>query len=159
MIAAHAGGSRSCHGRDRRCPSGSPSDVSADLPELARTPVVVVCAGAKAILDLPRTLEWLETFGVPVLGWGTDEFPAFFTRGSGLPVSARVGDAAQAAALIRTHWGMGLRSGVLVCVPCPEEVAVPAEAVEKVLRTALQQAEAEARGKHVTPSCSPASPI
>ncbi len=153
MIAAHAGGVQVfATGGIGGVHRGSPSDISADLPELARTPVVVVCAGAKAILDLPRTLEWLETFGVPVLGWGTDEFPAFFTRGSGLPVSVRVGDAAQAAALIRTHWGMGLRSGVLVCVPCPEEVAVPAEAVETVLRTALQQAEAEGvRGKHVTP--------
>jgi pseudouridine-5'-phosphate glycosidase len=153
MIAAHAGGvTVFATGGIGGVHRGSPSDVSADLPELARTPVVVVCAGAKAILDLPRTLEWLETAGVPVLGWGTDEFPAFFTRGSGLPVSARVADAAAAAALIRTQWGMGLRSGVLVCVPCPEEVAIPAEVVEPVLRAALQQAEAESvRGKQVTP--------
>ncbi len=153
MIAAHAGGvTVFATGGIGGVHRGSPSDVSADLPELARTPVVVVCAGAKAILDLPRTLEWLETAGVPVVGWGTDEFPAFFTRGSGLPVSARVNDAAGAAALIRTQWGMGLRSGVLVCVPCPEEVAIPAEVVEPMLRTALQQAEAEGvRGKQVTP--------
>jgi len=97
-------------------------------------------------------LEWLETAGVPVLGWGTDEFPAFFTRSSGLPVSAKVKNAAETAALIRTHWGMGLHSGVLVCVPCPEEVSVPAEKVELVLRTALRQAESEGvRGKQVTP--------
>jgi len=153
MIAAHAGGVRVfATGGIGGVHRGSSGDVSADLPELARTPIVVVCAGAKAILDLPRTLEWLETAGVPVLGWGTDEFPAFFTRSSGLPVSARVKDAAEAAALIRAQWGMGLRSGVLVCVPCPEDVAVPAEAVERVLRTALQQAEAEGvRGKQVTP--------
>jgi pseudouridine-5'-phosphate glycosidase len=153
MIAAHAGGVQVfATGGIGGVHRGSSGDVSADLPELARTPVVVVCAGAKAILDLPRTLEWLETAGVPVLGWGTDEFPAFFTRSSGLPVSAKVRNAAETAALIRTQWGMGLRSGVLVCVPCPEEVAVPAEAFESVLRTALQQAEAEGvRGKQVTP--------
>jgi pseudouridine-5'-phosphate glycosidase len=153
MIIAHAGGVQVfATGGIGGVHRGSSGDVSADLPELARTPIVVVCAGAKAILDLPRTLEWLETAGVPVLGWGTDEFPAFFTRSSGLPVSARVKNAAETAALVRTHWGMNLRSGVLVCVPCPEEVAVPGERVEAVLRTALQQAEAEGvRGKRVTP--------
>jgi pseudouridine-5'-phosphate glycosidase len=153
MVAAHAGGVHVfATGGIGGVHRGSSGDISADLPELARTPVVVVCAGAKAILDLPRTLEWLETAGVPVLGWGTDEFPAFFTRSSGLPVSARVKNAAEASALIRTHWGMGLRSGVLVCVPCPEEVAVPAEKVEAALRSALEQAESEGvRGKEVTP--------
>ncbi len=153
MIAAHAGGVQVfATGGIGGVHRGSSGDISADLPELARTPVVVVCAGAKAILDLPRTLEWLETAGVPVLGWGTDEFPAFFTRSSGLPVSAKVKNAAETAALIRTHWGMGLHSGVLVCVPCPEEVSVPAEKVELALRTALQQAESEGvRGKQVTP--------
>jgi len=153
MIAAHAGGVQVfATGGIGGVHRGSSGDISADLPELVRTPVVVVCSGAKAILDLPRTLEWLETSGVPVLGWGTDEFPAFFTRSSGLPVSAKVKNAAETAALIRTHWGMGLRSGVLVCVPCPEEVSVPAEKVELVLRTALQQAESEGvRGKRLTP--------
>jgi pseudouridine-5'-phosphate glycosidase len=153
MIAAHAGGVQVfATGGIGGVHRGSSGDISADLPELARTPVVVVCAGAKAILDLPRTLEWLETAGVPVLGWGTDEFPAFFTRSSGLPVSARVSSAAEIAALVRTQWAMGLHSGVLVCVPCPEEVSVPADKVETVLRTALQQAEAEGvRGKQVTP--------
>lgn len=153
MIAAHAGGVQVfATGGIGGVHRGTSGDISADLPELARTPVVVVCAGAKAILDLPRTLEWLETAGIPVLGWGTDEFPAFFTRSSGLPVSAKVRNAAEAVALIRAQWEMGLRSGVLVCVPCPEEVAVPAEKVERVLRTALQQAESEGvRGKQVTP--------
>lgn len=153
MIAAHAGGVQVfATGGIGGVHRGTSGDISADLPELARTPVVVVCAGAKAILDLPRTLEWLETAGIPVLGWETDEFPAFFTRGSGLPVSAKVKNAVEAVALIRAQWGMGLRSGVLVCVPCPEEVAVPAEKVETVLRTALQQAESEGvRGKQVTP--------
>lgn len=153
MIAAHAGGVQVfATGGIGGVHRGTSGDISADLPELARTPVVVVCAGAKAILDLPRTLEWLETAGIPVLGWETDEFPAFFTRSSGLPVSAKVKNAVEAVALIRAQWGMGLRSGVLVCVPCPEEVAVPAEKVETVLRTALQQAESEGvRGKQVTP--------
>jgi pseudouridine-5'-phosphate glycosidase len=153
MIAAHAGGIRVfATGGIGGVHRGQAGDVSADLPELARTPVIVVCAGAKAILDLPRTLEWLETAGVPVVGWGTDEFPAFFTRSSGLRLSARVNNAVEAAALIRAQWSLGLRSGVLVCVPCPEDVAVPAEAVEPVLRTALQQAEAQGvRGKEVTP--------
>ncbi len=153
MIAAHAGGVRVfATGGIGGVHRGQAGDVSADLPELARTPVIVVCAGAKAILDLPRTLEWLETAGVPVVGWGTDEFPAFFTRSSGLRLSARVDNAVEAAELIRTQWTLGLRSGVLICVPCPEDVAVPAEAVEPVLRTALQQAEAQGvRGKDVTP--------
>lgn len=131
---------------------GGTGDVSADLPELARTPVAVVCAGAKAILDLPRTLEWLETAGVPVLGWQTDTFPAFFSRDSGLPVSQRVDTLEQAAALIRTHWAMGLGSGLLLAVPCPEEAALPFAAVQ----AALAQAEAEAaaqgvHGKALTP--------
>jgi len=153
MIAAHAGGIRVfATGGIGGVHRGQAGDVSADLPELARTPVIVVCAGAKAILDLPRTLEWLETAGVPVVGWGTDEFPAFFTRSSGLRLSARVDNAVEAAELIRAQWTLGLRSGVLICVPCPEDVAVPAEAVEPVLRTALQQAEAQGvRGKDVTP--------
>lgn len=153
MIAAHAGGIRVfATGGIGGVHRGNAHDVSADLPELARTPVIVVCAGVKAILDLPRTLEWLETAGVPVLGWGTDEFPAFFSRSSGLRVSARVDGAVDAATLIRAQWAMGLQSGVLVCVPCPEEVAVPAEVVEPVLQQALKQAEAQGvRGKDVTP--------
>lgn len=153
MIIAHAAGVQVfATGGIGGVHRGTSGDISADLPELARTPIVVVCAGAKAILDLPRTLEWLETQGVPVLGWGTDEFPAFFARGSGLPVSARVNDAAETVALIRTHWGIGLSSGVLVGVPCPEEVAVPAAKVEQALRAALQQAEAEGiHGQQVTP--------
>ena len=84
-------------------------DISADLPELGRTPVAVVSAGAKAILDLPRTLEVLETHGVPVIGWKTDDFPAFYTRHSGLPVLARVDSAAAAAQLLRAQWDVGAR--------------------------------------------------
>ena len=131
---------------------GETGDVSADLIELARTPVAVVCSGAKSILDLPRTLEWLETAGVPVIGWKTDEFPAFISRGSGLPVSTRADTAAEVAAILRYHWDMGLGSGALICVPCPENIAVSNETVEN----AMTQAEAEAQasgisGKDLTP--------
>jgi len=125
---------------------GKTGDVSADLLELARTPVAVVCSGAKAILDLPRTLEWLETAGVPVIGWKTDEFPAFFSRGSGLPVSTRADTAAEVAAILRSHWGMGLGSGALICIPCPENFSVSNEIVEK----ALVQSEAEAQASGIT---------
>jgi pseudouridine-5'-phosphate glycosidase len=131
---------------------GDSGDVSADLPELARTPVAVVCAGAKAILDLPRTLEWLETFGVPVFGYQTDELPAFFVRSSGLPVQRRVDSAAEAARLIRAHWGVGLTSGVLIAVSAPEDQAADPAQVEEAIAQALSEAaEAVVRGKEVTP--------
>lgn len=131
---------------------GHPFDVSADLPELAQTQVAVVCAGAKAILDLPLTLEWLETHGVPVLGYQCDEFPAFYSRSSGLPVDARVDTAAQAAAIIATKWKMGLEGGVLVAVPVPAEHALDAEASEAAIEEALRVAEERGiRGKVLTP--------
>ena len=131
---------------------GGSGDVSADLPELRQTPVAVVCAGAKSILDLPRTLEWLETGGVPVLGWQTDSFPAFFSRDSGLPVHKRVDTIAEAAAIILKHWELGLRSGVLLCVPCPEETAIPFAEVEAILTRAEAEAERNAiSGKALTP--------
>jgi pseudouridine-5'-phosphate glycosidase len=131
---------------------GASGDISADLPELARTPIAVVCSGAKAILDLPRTIEWLETASVPVIGWGTDEFPAFFSRSSGLPVSESLTTLAEIVAFLRSHWRMVIGSGVLICVPCPEEAAIPREAIED----ALTQAESEAHasgiiGNELTP--------
>ena len=129
---------------------GNFTDISADLTELARTAVAVVCAGAKAILDLPATLEWLETAGVPVLGFGTNEFPAFFSRSSGLAVDARVDTVEQAAAIVRTHWEMGLGSGVLLTVPVPAEAEVSREKVETAIGRALIEAEG-VRGKAVTP--------
>src|SRR5262245_48767393 len=101
-----------------------PADISADLIELARTPVLVVCAGAKSILHLPRTLEILETLGVPVLGYRTDEFPAFTVSSSRLPVSCRVESAAQASAIFRAHVEMG-GAGAVLAQSCPPEVAVP----------------------------------
>src|SRR5512135_2801437 len=131
---------------------GQPFDVSADLPELAQTPVVVVCAGAKAILDLPLTLEWLETHGVPVLGFGTDTFPAFYSRSSGLPVDARCDTAEQAAQIIQAKFDLGLEGGVLIGVPVPEEYAVPNADIEPAIRQALKMAEAEnIRGKAISP--------
>ncbi len=131
---------------------GHPFDVSADLVQLATTPIAVVCAGAKAILDLPLTLEWLETHGVPVLGYQTGEFPAFYSRSSGLPVDAQVDSPEDAARLIAIQWALGLTGSVLIGVPIPEHAAIPAERIE----AAIQQALAEARqgavsGKAVTP--------
>lgn len=131
---------------------GDAGDVSADLPELARTPVAVVCAGAKAILDLPRTLEWLETFGVPVLGYQTDTLPAFFVRSSGLPVQRRAESAAEAARLIRAHWALGFESGALVAAPVPEDQAADPRRMDAAIAQALAEAGAAGvRGQAVTP--------
>ena len=131
---------------------GDHSDVSADLPELARTPMIVVCAGAKAILDLPATLEWLETHGVIVAGWGTSELPAFFTRTSGLPLETRVDDPGQVAAIASAAWRNGIVSAVLVTVPAPDDVAMPAGRMEAAIGEALARAGREGiRGKAITP--------
>jgi pseudouridine-5'-phosphate glycosidase len=111
-----------------------------------------VCAGAKAILDLARTREMLETFGVPVLGFKTDEFPAFYSRGSGIPVDEVVDSASQAAEITLAHWRCGGRGAVLVCVPVPAESEVPAGEMEPIIAAALASAEREGvRGKAVTP--------
>ena len=127
-------------------------DISTDLPELVQTPVAVVCAGAKAILDLPATLEWLETHGVPVLGYQTDEFPAFYSRSSGLRAQARVDSAEEAARVIKTHWDLGFTSGVLVCVPIPREYEIPREVIEPYIERALREAEKQRIvGNAVTP--------
>lgn len=131
---------------------GQPFDVSADLPVLAHTPLVVVCAGAKSILDLPLTLEWLETHGVPVVGYQTDQFPAFFTRESGLPVDFRADSVEQIADLARVHWRLGMESAVLVGVPPPKDAALPRQDVEEAIETAVESAEREGvRGKALTP--------
>ena len=153
MIAAHWAGIKVfATGGIGGVHRGAGTDVSADLPELAHTPVVVVCAGAKAILDLPATLEWLETHGVPVVGYGTDEFPAFYSRESGLKLDARADSPAEAAAIARAMWDMGFGGGMLVCVPCPAEAARAREEMEGVISTALREAEAQGiRGKAVTP--------
>ncbi len=126
-------------------------DISADLFELARTPVCVVCAGAKSILDLPRTLELLETLGVPVIGYGTDSFPAFFVRSSGLAVSGRADTPAEAADLVRAHRQLG-GSGIILAQPLPAEAALSAVEMEQALtQVEGRAASAGIRGKALTP--------
>jgi pseudouridine-5'-phosphate glycosidase len=119
-------------------------DVSADLAELGRTPVAVVCAGAKSILDLVATLEVLETNGVPIIGYGTNDFPAFYSHSSGLPVSARVDSALEAAALMDAHWALG-GAGVVLALPLPKEEALDAGA----LAVPMEQAEQLAADAHI----------
>ncbi len=127
-------------------------DISANLLELAQTPVAVVCAGAKAILDLPATLEFLETHSVPVLGYQTDEFPAFYSRASGLRVQARVDSPHDAARIIHMHWELGNRSGVLVCVPIPQQDEIARAVIEPYIARALDEAdEQKVVGSAVTP--------
>jgi pseudouridine-5'-phosphate glycosidase len=129
-------------------------DISADLPALATTPVVTVCAGAKSVLDLPATLEWLETHGVPVLGFRTDRFPAFYSQTAEPPlhVDARVDTAQEVAAIFRARQRLGLRGGVLVCVPVPAGAALSADEVETAIRTALEEAvDRGITGRAITP--------
>lgn len=127
-------------------------DVSADLGALARTPCLVVCAGAKSLLDLPRTMELLETLGVPVLGYGTDELPAFYTRRSGLHVTARVDSAAEAAAVARAQWELQLGGGLVLAVPVPVEAALDEAEVAEALAAANERAaRAGVRGPALTP--------
>ena len=131
---------------------GHPLDVSADLIELGRTPVTVVCAGAKSILDLPLTLEVLETQGVPVIGYGTDEFPAFFSRTSKLPVDVGVDSPAEVASLILARNRLGLSQGILVTVPVPEADELPANEAEEAIAEAILEAEKQGiSGKELTP--------
>lgn len=127
-------------------------DISADLEELATTDVAVVCAGAKAILDLPKTLEYLETKGVPVLGFGTDRFPAFYAASMGLPVDARCDSAEEVARVLNAKWRLGLQGGVLIAVPIPEAAALDAAVVEDAVRQAVAEASDQGvKGKDVTP--------
>ena len=131
---------------------GHPEDISADLPVLASTPIIVVCAGAKAILDLPRTLEFLETWGVPVLGWQSEEFAAFYSRSAGLPVDQKIADAETVAAIYHQQRALQLPQGVLLTVPVPAAAEVPTEESEPLIAQALAEAEAQAiTGKRVTP--------
>jgi pseudouridylate synthase len=131
---------------------GAPFDVSADLPQLGKSPVLVVCAGAKAILDLPATREYLETQGVPVIGYQTDEFPAFYSRKSGLPVDKRVETPDEAAMIALQSWEAGLESAILLVVPPPQETAMPSETMEAAIQTALVDAQdAGIHGAATTP--------
>jgi pseudouridylate synthase len=165
MIAAHAagirvfatggiggvhrgalGGSGAAAGSGAGAPGGPGTaaqasfDISSDLEELGRTPMAVVSAGPKAILDVPATLEYLETRGVPVISVGQAELPGFYARSSGIEAPNVVGDVAGAAAVVGVHLGLGLGSGVLVCVPVPREAALP----EDVARDAVERAIADA---------------
>jgi pseudouridine-5'-phosphate glycosidase len=126
-------------------------DISADLLEIARTPVAVVCAGAKGILDITRTLEVLETQGVPVIGYGTDDFPAFYLRSSGEPVMARVDTPEEAAALLQAHWHLG-GAGIVLAQPVVADVALAESEFQSALNQAEQKAQAlGVRGKELTP--------
>lgn len=127
-------------------------DESADLNELARSPVIVVCAGAKSILDLPATLERLETLGIPVVGYGTSELPGFFTSETGLPVSGRADTPDDVARIASAHFALGRRGAILIVVPPPAEHALPRARVERAVQRALDEARRRGvRGAAVTP--------
>jgi pseudouridine-5'-phosphate glycosidase len=151
MVLAHAAGAAVfATGGIGGVHRGERGDVSADLDELARTPVAVVCAGAKSILDLDRTLEWLETRGVPVAGWQTDQFPEFFSPPGARSVSVRVDSEQEAARLIAAQQVLG--AGLLICVACPADEAVPGDVVARALREAETEAVAAGvAGKDLTP--------
>ena len=127
-------------------------DISADLQELAHTPVAVVCAGAKMILDIGLTLEYLETMGVPVLGMGTEDFPAFYCRKSGFGVDYAAKDELDAAKVLKAKWDLGLRGGVLIGNPVPQEYALDFDEMNAVIQRAIDSAKVEGvKGKHLTP--------
>jgi len=127
-------------------------DISTDLQALADTPLVVVCAGAKAILDLPATLEYLETMAVPVIGYGIDEFPAFYSRQSGLSVSARLDSPQEVVAFAKTHWGLGMHSAILVCQPLSPGEEIPREKINGAIQQARREAhEQDIHGQPLTP--------
>ena len=163
MIAAHAAGIRvfatggigGVHRGALGDPGGSrpPTfDISSDLEELAKTPVIVVCAGPKAILDVPATIEYLETRGVPVVAVGQTELPGFTARSSGIRAPWSVADVSAAAALAEAHLALGLGSGMVVCVPVPADVALPDEVARGVAERAAREAdEAGVRGPALTP--------
>jgi len=124
-------------------------DISTDLQALADTPMIVICAGAKAILDLPATLEYLETMGVPVVGYGTDEYPAFYSSHSGLPVSVRLDSPQEVVEYSKTHWDLGLQTAVLVCNPLSADEEIPQEKITGAIQQARR--EAEIKGLHGQP--------
>ena len=127
-------------------------DVSADLTELSRTEVAVVSAGVKSILDITRTLEVLETLGVPVVGYGTDEFPSFYSRSSGVPAPMRLDTPEEVAALMRATWDLGLGSGIAVANPVPADEEMPRDEIDAVIHRALADCDERGiRGKDITP--------
>src|SRR5204862_6561654 len=132
---------------------GSLPDISADLPELARTPMIVVCSGAKIVLDLPATREWLETHGVTVAGFQCDELPAFYSRQSGLPIDVRCDTPEEVVRIFKVQRNLGLQSALLVTVPVPNEAEVESSTLNEVLDDALSQAAREnITGRDLTPS-------
>jgi len=153
MILAHRAGIRLfATGGIGGVHRGHPFDISADLLELGQTPVTVVCSGAKSILDLPATREVLETHGVPIIGYGTDELPAFFARSSGLPVDVRLDTPEAVAQVIQAHQQAGLQNGILVTVPVPEANACDPDMVEAAIAQATQEAdEQDVHGPASTP--------
>ncbi len=131
---------------------GFSADISADLPELAHTPITVVCSGAKIVLDLPATREWLETHGVCILGWQCDELPAFYSRTSGLIVDEKVETATEVAVVVKARDILNLPGAILLTVPVPAEFEVEAEELEKILAESLKlAAENNVSGKEITP--------
>lgn len=131
---------------------GYSQDISADLPELAQTPIIVVCSGAKIVLDLPATREWLETHGVTVLGWQCDEMPGFYSRSSGLMVDERVETASEVVSIAKARDNLGLKNSILVTVPVPEEFEIERPMVEEILAGALHLASDQGvAGKDITP--------
>ncbi|HEY0323768.1 MAG TPA: pseudouridine-5'-phosphate glycosidase [Pyrinomonadaceae bacterium] len=131
---------------------GALPDVSADLPELAQTPMLVVCSGAKIVLDLAATREWLETFGVTLLGYGVSEMPAFYSRSSGLPADARVDSPEQVARIAAAQSALKTEGAILVAVPVPTEAEVPAAMLQESLEAALEEAERSGiKGRELTP--------
>ncbi len=132
--------------------AGESFDISADLEELKMTDVAVVCAGAKSILDIGSTLEYLETAGVPVITCGGDEFPAFYSRKSGFPAECRIDRPERIAGMLKAKEAMGLKGGVLVACPIPEEYEIPHEEIDKVISQALRECEEQGvKGKRITP--------
>lgn len=131
---------------------GKLPDISADLPTLSQTPIVVVCSGAKIVLDLPATREWLETHGVTVVGFECDEMPAFFSRQSGLPVDARANKATEVAEIFRAQRVLGIQSTLLLTVPVPKQAEVPSERLNDVLQESIEEAERSGiGGRNLTP--------
>lgn len=131
---------------------GSLPDISADLPELARTPIVVVCSGAKIVLDLPATREWLETHAVTVVGYQCEEMPAFYSRKSGLPVDESVDSPAEIAKIFQAQRELGIDSALLVTVPVPAESEVPSDLLQRTLDSALNEANTKGvTGRDLTP--------
>lgn len=127
-------------------------DISTDLQALASIPMIVVCAGAKSILDLPGTLEYLETLGVPVVGYGTDKFPEFFSPGKDLPVSVRLDTPEAVAKFAHSHWALGMKSAILVCQPIPAELAIANAEIAPILEQVSNEVrEKKIGGQQVTP--------